>query len=195
MSNEVINVDVAEASVKKDYSAYNDVETSELIIGIDIKRRDLTRKDGKKFASFKGYMVLDIYDEEGNYVEQSGRWITLKFTKDAFDDVNELAKLHKPDDLKTGTLYVKSDKLQAPFDYRVEEEVDDNGEVTKKYPEIWVKGGIVGFKKFVRDFTTTFKHERKNQNSKKVLIVEEATGEIVSESYEAVKDIEESTEE
>lgn len=121
-------------------------------IAIAIKCKNLKSSKGNVFKSIKGYMVLDTYDIEGNYLGNFAKWLDVKFLKVAFKTQN-LSDITDIDSLQTGTLYVLAKYLQAPNVYRpyykTDKEgnfiLDEEGNQVIAYPEIWIKGGICGF--------------------------------------------------
>lgn len=113
-----------------------DVSPEEKYIRLGIIVRNVKREGKPSFKSVKGYMYLGCYDN-GNYQGKKGKWLDVKFTREAFKDSETVKSV---DDLKTGDLYVYATKIQAPSKY----------EITKKdgkdvYPVIYIKGGIIGF--------------------------------------------------
>lgn len=120
------------------------------VIRISIKCRLMKTKDGKKtFNSIKSLKHLRCYDEDGVDIGKHNRWLDLHFTQDALKvDKQESRNFDDINDLKTGFLYVIAKYIDSPKNYRVSVD-DETGEV--KYPQIWVKGGIVGFEPLVAE--------------------------------------------
>lgn len=139
-------------------------------IAMAIKCKNVKASKGNIFKSVKGYMVLDTYDIEGNYLGEFAKWLDVHFTKEAFDNCMA-SDIKRIDDLSMGTLYVLSKYLQAPSIYRPkykkdknnEEVYDENGNQVIEYPQIWVKGGIVGFIPYTSS-QDKFNRKAKNQN-------------------------------
>lgn len=125
------------------------IENQYIAMGIRVSKVKASK--GNVFKSVKAYMCLDCYSVDGDYEGEFSRWIDVHFTRDAFK--NTQCDIKAIDDLQTGTLYVLSKNLQAPSSYRPEYEkdkdgnevLDSDGERKIKYPQIWVKGGIIGF--------------------------------------------------
>lgn len=98
------------------------------LITIIIKSKMVKSKDGKrKFRSYRTPMNLIVVGEEekGKQLKE----VTVKFTNDV--DVKNITngKL---------TAYVRD--LGFPRKYEITEEPDDNGEIVKKYPTVWIRG-------------------------------------------------------
>ena len=123
---------------------------SEDILAIAIRVKNLTTKDGKKkFKSVKAMMHIRVFKtgEDGKYIDRGFRnyWIDLAFTTDAFKtDKYEGCIINDVNDLSTGTLYVNADYVDAPSVYKVTKDKDGKD----VYPQIWVRGGLIGFEKF-----------------------------------------------
>lgn len=133
-----------------DVSSLNkNIENQYIAMGIKVSKVKASK--GNIFKSVKGYMCLDCYNVDGDYEGEFSRWIDVHFTRDAFK--NTQCEIKSIDDLQSGTLYVLAKYLQAPSVYKPEYLKDDegnevlttDGERVIKYPQIWVKGGIVGF--------------------------------------------------
>lgn len=151
------------------YENYN--LNQEQILALQIKRRPIeTKNNGKQFV-FDVLMNLPVYkdveDVESEmttkeYQGKLNRWIGLHFRKDAFDNIPQECKIHKVDDLSTGTLFVRASSVKPPKEYyphfedktRTEwsndEEVkyDEDGTIPQIFvrPKCWIhKDGIVGF--------------------------------------------------
>lgn len=106
-------------------------------------------KDANKkldFNSVKGYKRVQVINDDSVNEGIKGRWIDVHFTKDAFKSVPQECGVHSADDLTTGVLYVQALFIQSPRVYKVTED-DETGEL--KYPQIWIKGGIIGFEPLV----------------------------------------------
>ena len=125
-------------------------DAGEKVIRISIKCRLMKTKDGKKtFNSIKGLKHLRCFDEDGIDIGKHNRWLDLHFTQDALKtDKQETRNFEDINDLKTGFLYVKAKFIDSPKTYRTKVD-DETGEV--QYPQIWVKGGIVGFEPLVAE--------------------------------------------
>lgn len=151
------------------YENYN--LNQEQILALQIKRRPIeTKNNGKQFV-FDVLMNLSVYkdveDAESEmttkeYQGKLNRWVGLHFRKDAFDNIPQECKIHKVDDLSTGTLFVRASSVKPPkeyyphfedkpsIDWTNEEEVkyDEDGTIPQIFvrPKCWIhKDGIVGF--------------------------------------------------
>lgn len=150
MANEVIETANNAVEVVNEKPAFVLSNAGDRIIKISIKCRKMKTLDGKKeFNSIKGLKHLTVIDEDGVDTGKHNRWLDLHFTKDAF-------KVAKQDtrnfddimDLKTGFLYVIAKYIDSPKRYEVKED-EETGVL--KYPQIWIKGGIVGFEAMVAE--------------------------------------------
>lgn len=147
-------------------------------IAMAIKCKNVKASKGNIFKSVKGYMVLDTYDIEGNYLGEFAKWIDVHFTKDAFDGCMA-SDIKRIDDLSMGTLYVLSKYLQAPSIYRPHykkdkdnnDVYDENGNQVIEYPQIWIKGGIVGFIPYTPS-QDKFNRKPKHQNVQEAEVLE-----------------------
>ena len=86
--------------------------------------------NGRKFVTYRTRMLLTHKDNpEAGEVET---WLDLKFGKNvARGDIDKITR--------RGTLEVKPENLSVPFSYKVDEVVDEEtGEISKKYPCVWV---------------------------------------------------------
>lgn len=151
MANDVV-VETANTAVEvvNEKPAFVLSNAGDRIIKISIKCRKMKTLDGKKeFNSIKGLKHLTVIDEDGVDIGKHNRWLDLHFTQDAF-------KVAKQDtrnfddilDLKTGFLYVIAKYIDSPKRYEVKED-EETGVL--KYPQIWIKGGIVGFEAMVAE--------------------------------------------
>ena len=176
MANEIItknNMDV------KVLNQSNDEE----IIGLQIKCKRI-KDDTKKinFISVKGMLYLPVYElpkkdgEDLIFRGYHNRWIDVHFTMDAFNNVPEGCKVHKPDDLKTGMLYLEIGSIQVPSKYVITKDEDDND----VYPQIWIRGGICGLVPYKpnKDMFNYHKPE-------KILETDPETGEVTLEDPES----------
>ena len=130
---------------------YEDVnkEGGSDVLGLQVKAKMMTTKDGKKkFNSIKVMMYIrTLVNKDGKVIDRGyqNRWIDLRFTQDAFKtDCYEGCILKDVNDIKTGMLYVKADYVDAPNKYQVVKDEDGKD----KYPEVWIKGGLIGFQKY-----------------------------------------------
>lgn len=151
------------------YENYN--LNQEQILALQIKRRPIeTKNNGKQFV-FDVLMNLAVYKDVEDaeigmitkeYKGKLNRWIGLHFRKDAFDNIPNECKIHKVDDLSTGTLFVRASSVKPPKEYyphfEDKEQKDWNESDKQKYdndgtipqvfvrPQCWIhKDGIVGF--------------------------------------------------
>lgn len=149
MANEILQ-QTNEAVVIEDAKPLFNGDAGEKVIRISIKCRLMKTLDGKKtFNSIKGLKHLVVFDEDGVNIGKHNRWLDLHFTQDALTiDKQETRNFDNLLELKTGFLYVKAKYIDSPRTYRITEDAE-TGEV--KYPQIWVKGGIVGFEPLVAE--------------------------------------------
>lgn len=149
MANEILQ-QTNNVSVVEDAKPLFNGDAGEKVIRISIKCRLMKTKDGKKtFNSIKGLKHLRVIDDEGVDIGKHNRWLDLHFTQDALKtDKQETRNFEDINDLKTGYLYVKAKFIDSPKTYRTKVD-DETGEV--QYPQIWVKGGIVGFEPLVAE--------------------------------------------
>lgn len=151
------------------YENYN--LNQEQILALQIKRRPIeTKNNGKQFV-FDVLMNLSVYkdveDTESEmttkeYQGKLNRWVGLHFRKDAFDNIPNECKIHKVDDLSTGTLFVRASAVKPPKEYYPhfedkpqtewtnEDDIkyDEDGTIPQVFvrPKCWIhKDGIVGF--------------------------------------------------
>lgn len=174
MANEIIQAtsDVATVEPKK----YNK-NVGNKVIAISIKCRRI--KDASKkldFNSVKGLKYLTVISEEGVNEGKKNRWLDMHFTKDAFKNVPAECDVHSADDLTTGFLYVQAKYIQSPRTYQVKED-EETGEMI--YPQIWIKGGIIGFEAYVSDQDEFDYHEFDSIDAEEVetKLIEEASDE------------------
>lgn len=135
-------------------------------IRISIKVQKKTNsKTGKQFNDVSGLKNIDVYGNEdskesGKYLGRKNRWLRMHFTQDAFkNDKNTDCNISDINDLSTGFLYVKAKYIQSPKKYQVVFDKNEKGELLYNkdgkakmiYPEIWIKGGILGFEPYVSD--------------------------------------------
>ena len=147
MANEVTVVHEAEVLTAPTPTPNYNKKLGDNVLQISIKCKRI--KDAVKkldFNSVKGLKHITVIDEDGTNIGKRNRWLDVHFTKDAFKGVPNECEIHSAEDLVTGFLYVKAKYVQSPRVYQVKED-EETGEV--KYPEIWIKGGIVGFEAYV----------------------------------------------
>lgn len=109
---------------------------------------------GNVFNAVTGYVKLECFDAEGNSEGVKVKGLQVHFRKDAFDNA---LNVHKPDDLKTGYLYVKAKGIQIPNVYKITQEKDEDGNLVYdedgnavfKYPVIWIQSDIIGLEEAV----------------------------------------------
>lgn len=182
MANEIVkneNVEVTIIDEVKDLVDYN-VKIGEDVIGLQIKCKRI--KDDKKcidFNSVKGMLFIPVYElnKKGDpvYVGDKNRWLDVHFTKVAFKGVPNECDVHSPEDLTTGTLYIRLKGIQIPSKYVVTK--DEDGKDV--YPEIWVKNSIVGFVPYTPD-KDMFKYHK----PEKVIEYDQETGEVKDDDPE-----------
>lgn len=157
MANELNVVETASVEVVETEKAvtpnYNK-NLGDKVIKISIKcmtKEGINPKSGQKvkFNAIKGLKHLPVIDEDGVNIGKHNRWLDMHFTMDAFKtEKNKECEISDASDLKTGFLYVKAKFIDSPRVYKVKED-EETGEV--KYPQIWIKGGIMGFEPYVSD--------------------------------------------
>lgn len=161
------------------------------VLAISIKTK-LVKTDKNTFNGVKALMNIRVFKtgDDGKYIDLGfkNRWIDMRFTQDAFDtDKYEGCKISKVMDLKTGTLFVKADYVDAPSVYKVTK--DENGKDV--YPSVWVRGGIVGFQK-LKPQQNAFNYQPSPQDAE---VVDEETGEVSYSDEDTSQYTEEETEE
>ena len=150
MANEVVETAKNAVEVVNEKPAFVLSNAGDRIIKISIKCRKMKTLDGKKeFNSVKGLKHLTVIDEDGVDIGKHNRWLDLHFTQDAFKVAKqETRNFDDIMDLKTGFLYVIAKYIDSPKRYEVKED-EETGAL--KYPQIWIKGGIVGFEAMVAE--------------------------------------------
>lgn len=154
MANEIVkneNVKVKVIDEVKNLVDYN-AKIGEDVVGLTIKcKRIKDDKKGIDFNSVKGMLFIPVYElnKKGDpvYKGDYNRWMDVHFTKVAFKGVPNECDVHSPEDLTTGTLYIRLKGIQVPSKYIVTK--DEDGKDV--YPEIWVKHSIVGFVPYTPD--------------------------------------------
>lgn len=181
---------------------------NEEILSLQIRRRPIeTKKNGKQFV-FDVLMNISVYkdveDAETGLITKEfqgelNRWVGLHFRKDAFDNIPQECKIHKLDDLSTGTLFVRADNVKPPKEYyphyedKEQDEWDDDeqtkydedGTIPQVYvrPSCWIhKDAIVGFIPY-RPSQDRFTYKPRN-----------TTNDVDSSSLEVTNDIDSSIE-
>lgn len=126
-------------------------EPRRLKISVSTKKKS----DGSgTFKAVKGYVKIEVINDEGASEGVKVKRLDVHFRKDAFKGA---MNVHTPEDLKSGYLYVRAKGLQIPPFYKIEEKKDDNGnviydengEAMLKYPSIWIQSDIIGLEEFV----------------------------------------------
>lgn len=150
MTNEITKNENVAVEVVNEKPAFDFVTAGEKVIRISIKCKIEKRLDnGKPFNSIKGLKHLTVIDEDGVDIGKHNRWLDLHFRQDAFKvDKQESRNFDDLMDLKTGFLYVIAKYIDSPKKYVIKED-EETGEL--KYPEIWIRGGIVGFEPLVAE--------------------------------------------
>lgn len=188
MANEIINssnnnaVEVID-EVKPNYNR----NLGDKVIPLSIKcTKRINAKTKKPFIGVKVYKFIEVINDEGVSEGKKNRWLDLHFITDAFKtDKGEGCCVSDINDLTTGILYVKAKYIQSPRKYIVKEATDDEGNVIYnddgsaklQYPEVWIKGGIMGFEAWVEDEDDYLYHA---PSHKKEDIVDAETGEVLS---------------
>ena len=108
-------------------------------------RKKVNQQTKKPFTS---YSTKYDFIEDG-HAERVTHYVTLKFTGDAFDDSSV-----KKEEIKRGLLKVDATQVGMPDKWEV---VEENGK--KKYPECWIRGGIVSFKPIAKEHEFHFNTE------------------------------------
>ena len=137
---EIVNQNAEVVEAKPNYNK----KTGDVVIPMSIKCKKV-KTDKNTFNAVSGLMYLEVI-KDGVNLGLKNRWLNVHFTKEAFKTVDEACDVKSVDDLSTGTLYVKAKNIQAPSRYEVKVD-DETGELI--YPEIWVRGGIMGFEPYV----------------------------------------------
>ena len=174
------------------------------VIVLSVKSKQIPKSDGKgTFPSIKVLMYIrtlqsigengePVYvfdkDTKVTYKDRGymNRWIDLHFTTKAFKEgCYEGCILKDINDIKTGTLYVNANYIDKPNKWIVTPLVDEKGnqvynkkgEPVMKYPEVWIKGGLIGFQKF-KPTQSSFSY---HPNNIKDVEVNEVTGEVTED--------------
>lgn len=111
------------------------------------RKKNLTT--GNIFNAVRGFVKLEVIDEDGKSLGVHVKGLEMHFTKVAFKDA---INVHSADELKSGYLYVKAKGLQIPPVYKISiakdkdgnEMYNEKGEAILEYPKIWIKEGIIG---------------------------------------------------
>jgi len=85
-------------------------------------------KQGRKFKSYRTLMNLPVVEND-NAIEQ--KWVDLKFGKEV--DQKDIDALKG-----RGYISVPDNAISAPFRYEITEEENENGDLVKRYPTVWV---------------------------------------------------------
>ena len=153
MSNEVVKneeVEVVEVVDNKEVKPDYNLKAGDKVIGLQIKCKRV-KNDDVDFNSVKGLLYLPVFElnKKGDLVNRGkkNRWLDVHFKKVAFKGVPNECEVHSPEDLTTGTLYVKLKGIQTPSKYVITKDEDGND----VYPEIWVRSDIMGFIPYTPD--------------------------------------------
>lgn len=174
------NENVSLVEEVKDVKPLFNPNASENIIRLCIRCKKRKSSKGIEFNTAQVSIYLDCYDEDGNFEEKANRWVDLKFKREAFKEaVGETINVSSIDDLSGGFLYVKGGYIDKPKRYQIKDKVDkngntiydENGEALKQFPECWIKGGIIGFEKYVPSQDDFEYHKKEN-------VIDAETGEI-----------------
>lgn len=176
MANEIVkneNVEVEVVTDVKDIIDYN-AKVGDDVVGLSIKCKRI-KGDDYDFNSVKGMLYLPVYAINGKgdliFKGYHNRWLDTHFKKVAFKSVPNECDIHSPEDLTTGTLYVRLKGIQTPSKYVVTKDEDGND----IYPEIWIKSDVVGFVPYTPD-KDVFKYHKSEK-----YIENEETGEITQD--------------
>lgn len=168
---------------------FNNQNTSVVKIGDEPRRlkisvrRKKNKTTGNVFNSVTGYAKLEAFDEDGNSLGVKVKAMTVHFRKKAFENA---INVHTPDELKSGYLYVKAKGIQIPAVYKIQPAKDedgqviynDDGEMTYKYPEIWIQSDVIGLEEFVTSQSALDVDEDESVVDVKV---DEETGEVTED--------------
>lgn len=158
MENNIILKDEQKVEIVESKEVVFNANVGEEPRRLQIKTQIRENQDTKnKFKAVSVLMHLDVYDVDGNYEGKKNRWVNLKFTKEAWKNLEGTSNVKSVDDLTLGFLYVRAKGIQAPRSYRPSYsklkdgsiKYDKNGEAEIKYPEVWIKEGIIGFEQYV----------------------------------------------
>lgn len=127
------------------------------LVELFIYSQNKMTKDGRKFTKYSTKARFHMVDEDGTVSkEKAERFITVKFTQDAFDGSSL-----KLSDIKRGKLLVDGKYIGLPTTYEITTDKDGK----KVYPQCWIRGGIESFTPVEKQHTFDF-------------IVEEDTNEV-----------------
>lgn len=165
MTNEIVKNESLEMEIveeRKPVIDYN-IKVGDDVIGLQIKCKKI-KNDNNDFTSVKGLLYLPVYklqDDEMVFEGKKNRWIDVHFVRTAFKGTPKECEISTPDDLTTGTLYIRKKGIQVPSKYVVTK--DEDGKDV--YPEIWVRSDIVGFIPYTPD-DDMFKYHEPIQEGK-----------------------------
>ena len=174
MENQIVETKNT-VEIVEDRAIYNK-NVGEKIYAISIKCKKV-KTDKVNFNAVSGLMYLPVI-KDGVDTGEANRWLNVHFTKDAFKNMPEECKISSIEDLTTGTLYVKAGKIQAPSRYELTVN-EETGEV--EYPQIWIRGGIVGFEPYVVD-EDKFTYHKKDKSIEAEATPVEATFDVADEN-------------
>ena len=120
---------------------------SQQLVELMIFTRKRESKDGRKFTS---YSTKYNFREDGKE-ERVSHYVTVKFTQDAFEGSNV-----KLSDIKRGKLTVDASQVGIPDKWEI---TKDEKTGKDKYPECWIRGGIVSFKEIAKEHEFHFDTE------------------------------------
>ena len=154
------------------------------IIMLQVKVETHNKKNNQgKFKVAKVLMYLRCFKStpDGKYIDTGfkNRWIDLKFRNEpnAFtNDCYEGCIVKAFSDLASGNLYVKADYVDKPSVFKVEKIKNDKGELVDKYPEVWIRGGLIGFQKYKPTQDAFTYHPKDIQDAE---VVDASTGEVI----------------
>lgn len=91
-----------------------------------VKRTNNIPNTKRTWVSFSAKMKLVVKGEESKGLQE--KYVEVRF--------DESVKADKT--LKTGTIEVLEENINAPYIYEIKEVVNESGETKKRYPYIWV---------------------------------------------------------
>ena len=98
-----------------------------MIYKLLLMSKQQTRPDGKsKFRKYFTYVDIEVKGEEDKGLQTKS--VTVKFDKTV--DTSKFVR---------GILSVDEKDIDIPYRYEIKEKLDENGEVKKTYPHIYVK--------------------------------------------------------
>lgn len=171
VKNENVSVEVVDNTSVIDYNVKKELN----IVGLTIKCKKIKLQGKPDFNSVKGMLYLPVYDKEGVFKGHHNRWIDVHFKQDAFtNNKGEGLEITSPQQLTTGTLWVRLKGVQTPSKYQVTEGQNEDGTTKDVYPQIWIKSDVVGFTPYTPD-EEVFKYHEPDKS----INVNSETGEVL----------------